>query len=668
MRTRDTGRDAGDTDGFGDDRDIAGAGAPADFVDTAIVVTATTNYTHASMANVPAVIFQTATASTATFLSTQFDPTEGRIHNDAEIMGDANPDTVAIVLQFPDQAFGAYGFDGSHLDLENWTSADKFSITVKGADIPALSHVGIDGTSGNDVINVGSWFSGSEYSIDGEGGTNTLIFNGDYSAGTTLTTAIEDIQKIVVTAGFNYNFFEQHALVSDGQTLTVDGSALGSGNWLDFDAIGQNGAAVKITGGAGDDTLVGGAYRSTLAGGAGDDQLALAGGVNVAEGGDGNDTLYAFDAFAASDHFDGGAGTDTLNLDGDYSAGLTFSAAMIANVEQIVLGPFFSYKLTTSDGNVAAGQTLRVDGSGLRAADALSFNGSHETDGAFHIIGGAGDDSLTGGAGADTFDLTVGGNDTVKGGGGDDTIEAGATLTAADRIDGGDGFDTVDLDGDYSAGLTFTAFTVTNVEDIALAAGHSCKLVTADANVAAGHTLEIDGSALGAGDQLNFNGHHETDGAFQILGGAGADILVGGAGADSIRGGGGADTLTGGAGADTFVYDGPSDSSGTAYDRIKDFDAAQDRIALPGAVSAVDAAVASGLLNSGHFNANLASAIGAAQLHAGDAVLFTPDSGNLAGHTFLVIDANGVAGYQAGADYAIEVTGMTGTLAAADFI
>ena len=49
----------------------------------------------------------------------------------------------------------------------------------------------------------------------------------------------------------------------------------------------------------------------------------------------------------------------------------------------------------------------------------------------------------------------------------------------------------------------------------------------------------------------------------------------------------------------------------------------------------------------------------AGQLHAGDAVLFTPDSGNLAGHTFLVIDFNGVAGYQAGADLVIQLESAT---------
>ena len=43
-----------------------------------------------------------------------------------------------------------------------------------------------------------------------------------------------------------------------------------------------------------------------------------------------------------------------------------------------------------------------------------------------------------------------------------------------------------------------------------------------------------------------------------------------------------------------------------------------------------------------------------AKLHA-QAALFTATSGTLSGHVFAVIDANGIAGYQAGADLVIEL-------------
>ncbi len=51
-------------------------------------------------------------------------------------------------------------------------------------------------------------------------------------------------------------------------------------------------------------------------------------------------------------------------------------------------------------------------------------------------------------------------------------------------------------------------------------------------------------------------------------------------------------------------------------------------------------------------------------------MLFTADGGSLATHTFLVVDANGVAGYQAGLDFVFDVTGGSnlGTLGTGAFI
>ena len=66
------------------------------------------------------------------------------------------------------------------------------------------------------------------------------------------------------------------------------------------------------------------------------------------------------------------------------------------------------------------------------------------------------------------------------------TSSTGASLTAADTVDGGSGADTLNLNGDYGAGLTLGATTLANVENIVLAWGHSYNLTTNDGNVAAG--------------------------------------------------------------------------------------------------------------------------------------------------------------------------------------
>src|SRR5437867_4393089 len=131
------------------------------------------------------------------------------------------------------------------------------------------------------------------------------------------------------------------------------------------------------------------------------------------------------------------------------------------------------------------------------------------------ITGTTGNDTLTGTSKADTINISQGGNDTVQADSGDDIIIAGASLTAADSIDGGKGTDTLTLSGDYAAGLVLSATTLTNVERIQLGAGFSYSLTTNDANVGKGQSsaLNIDGSALGSANSLTVNGSAETDGA-----------------------------------------------------------------------------------------------------------------------------------------------------------
>ena len=71
----------------------------------------------------------------------------------------------------------------------------------------------------------------------------------------------------------------------------------------------------------------------------------------------------------------------------------------------------------------------------------------------------------------------------------------------------------------------------------------------------------------------------------------------------------------------------------------------------------VDPRVNAGDAVGSDFDADLAAAIDAAALGAGHAVVFNPDAGDLVGRWFLIVDANGVAGYQAGLDYVMEFAG-----------
>jgi hypothetical protein len=314
------------------------------------------------------------------------------------------------------------------------------------------------------------------------------------------------------------------------------------------------------------------------------------------------------------------------------------------------------------------------------------------------VNGGAGDDLLIGGAGRDGLDGGTG-NDTLDGGAGNDVLSAegptavigGGTgndfvnmmsfFNANDQIDGGAGNDVLILAGNYyGAGVVLGEDTLVNVEKIVLESGFSYRLIMNDGNVAAGARLVVDGSALGAGQVLNFDGSAETDGRFLVTGGVTNDILAGGAGNDQLIGNGGNNKFTGGLGADkivaaytehdTFLYTDVAQSTGLMHDTIVNFSATIQAFDLDVAVTGIDATVASGRLNGTNFDVNLAAAITPGHLAAGHAVLFTPTIGGFAGHTFLVVDANGVAGYQAGQDYVFDLVtpAHLNVLAVSDFI
>jgi hypothetical protein len=94
---------------------------------------------------------------------------------------------------------------------------------------------------------------------------------------------------------------------------------------------------------------------------------------------------------------------------------------------------------------------------------------------------------------------------------------------------------------------------------------------------------------------------------------------------------------------------------------IVGFDFAEDRINLPGTVTGI-AADTSGALSAASFDADLAAALGSFQ--AGSAVLFTPDSGDLAGRHFLIVDADGDGAYQPNLDFVFELVDPVGALPA----
>ncbi|HEY2070344.1 MAG TPA: calcium-binding protein [Rhizomicrobium sp.] len=448
-------------------------------------------------------------------------------------------------------------FDGSaetngHLDLiggagndvlKGGAGGDTFDLRSGGEDT-------ITGGSGNDLIVAGAKLDVGD-SIDGGAGTNNVArLAGDYSAGLTFgATTLHDIQTLQLD---NDDYTFTAGAGSFGSNLTITATGLNDSHWLHFDGSAAH-TSFHILGGSGNDMLTGGALA--------DNFDISQGGTDTVNGGGGNDLITVGAMLTPSDSIDGGAGSDRVEINGDLT--MMFTATTMVNVETLILDAGHTYALTTNDATVAAGQTLLVRGELLGATDSLSFNGNAETDGHFILRGGAGDDHLTGGQMSDTINITEGGNDVVKGGGGDDIIGAGGALTAADSISGGVGNDTLQLDGDYSAGVTFGATTVLHVETITLGQGHSYNLTTNDATVAAGATMTVDGSALGATDSLTLNTSAETDGFYDVIGGAGNDSITFGTNTGTVALGAGSDTLTFSAGLQSL-----NDTNDTGVDKV----------------------------------------------------------------------------------------------------
>src|SRR6202789_3042808 len=279
-------------------------------------------------------------------------------------------------------------------------------------------------------------------------------------------------------------------------------------------------------------TINGTSGNDTLTGTSGNDIFNLSqGGNDTVSGLGGNDTFRFGATFTAADHVDGGTGNDTIELNGDYSAGLTLGATTITAVEAIKLDAGFNYALTLNDGNVAAGDKLSINASALTDGNTLTFDGSAETNGTLYVTGGTGNDGLT----------------------------LGTHLTVADRLNGGSGDDDVFIGGNYA--MKFTSTTLRNISDLLLSGGnYTYHLTTNDAKVAAGATMNIDATPLTAGNTLVFNGSHETDGNFTFdAAGGGVMDLTAGAGDDAFYMGANlsnSDRLNGEGGSDVVYLNG----------------------------------------------------------------------------------------------------------------
>ncbi|GBD42104.1 Leukotoxin [bacterium HR39] len=306
-----------------------------------------------------------------------------------------------------------------------------------------------------------------------------------------------------------------------------------------------------VSGGEGDDVVVGSDRADTIAGHGGDDVIDGAGGDDVLYGGEG------------ADHVSGGEGNDVLAGDGG---------------NDVLAGDAGNDRLEGGPGDD------RLEGG---AGDDLAFG----DEGPDVLDGGSGSDVLHGGPGDDAFGLddlldVVVESGTESGGHDAVTVHPGFAERVA-RLYGGQapgGAVTFLLGADVSAALPagVHAFTrrLPGIEELVIAdpAPHAAvggpaaeRIVGSDAaNLL--HGMGGDDVLEGRGGDDTLHGGAGND---ALYGGEGDDVLWGGEGDDLLDGGPGGDWLHGGVGDDVYLLglaeDGPdwiSDDAGREVLRV----------------------------------------------------------------------------------------------------
>ncbi|MCX7400267.1 MAG: cadherin domain-containing protein [Planctomycetales bacterium] len=349
----------------------------------------------------------------------------------------------------------------------------------------------LTGNAGSDVLSGGS----GDDSLVGGLGDDTYVFR-------TATTAEADTVAEAANAGTDRLSFS--SLTTDVM-LSLETSIVQTVHANRSLKLNAGSVFEEIVGGSGNDTLTGNLLANTLTGNAGNDTLA---------GGSGNDSLV------------GGSGDDNY----EFRTTTTVEADTVAEAANAG-SDRLSFSSLTTDVMLSLETSIVQT---VHANRSLKLNAGSVFE---EIVGGSGNDTLTGNllantltgnAGNDTL-IGVSGDDSLVGGLGDDnyvfrtttTVEADTVAEAANA-----GTDT----------LWFSSLTT----DVILSLE-----TTAVQTVHANRTLKLN----------------TTDAFENIVGGSGndsltgnllANILVGNAGGDTLSGGGGRDILIGGPGLDTL--------------------------------------------------------------------------------------------------------------------
>jgi Ca2+-binding RTX toxin-like protein len=278
----------------------------------------------------------------------------------------------------------------------------------------------VDTGGGNDTIVGGANLTVADTIL---GGAGTDVMTLTVRTANTDLDNVTGIETITFADGASYTYVISvgSAQAGDGTAVTFDASALTGSNVLSLKADATTGHAMTVTGGTGNDSLVGGNLADSLSGGDGNDTLGGSVGDDTLIGGSGADYLGGFDG---NDSLVGGTGNDTV-------FGQTGNDTLDGGLGDDNL-----------DGGIGNDSIDGGDGNDYIPADAgddelIGGGGSDVLDGS------AGNDTLNGGAGADQI-YGARGNDTLTGGADNDTFHFGSADAAPTDLSAADsGVDTI---------------------------------------------------------------------------------------------------------------------------------------------------------------------------------------------------------------------------------
>jgi large repetitive protein len=476
---------------------------------------------------------------------------------------------------------------GGNDTLTGGLGNDRFVATVGDGSDAYDGGLGTDtydlsGTTAGAIVNLGL---GTSTSADTGTDTVTAIENVVGSAGNDIFVASVGDGNNSYNGGAGTDTYDLSATTANATVNLAQGTA--SSLDIGTDTLTLN-SIENVTGGAGNDTLVGDARNNVLIGGAGNDTLNGNAGADTMLGGLGNDsyvvdnagdvvteavgqgsdTVFATASYAlaagsevetmrvnvatgltltgnefsntiignaGNDTLFGGAGNDVLSglAGADTMAGGTgndtYTVDNAADVANEVVGQGTDTVNTSVSYTLSAGS--EVENLTASVATGLSLTGNEFNN---TITGGAGNDTLTGGAGNDRFVATVGdGNDTHDGGLGVDTYDLSGTTAGA----------TVNLGLGTSTSAATGTDTLTAIENVVGSAGN-----------------DIFVASVGDGNN-SYNGGAGTDTYDLSATGANATVNLAQGTASSLDIGtdtftpNSIENLTGGAGNDTLVGD-----------------------------------------------------------------------------------------------------------------